>query len=119
MPSALNFNKYHNNMQNINWEAVDFSPKRIDAHIEKHLSEFGDITNEEYINNARNLLNTKTSKNILGFTNENGFVFRYDKKKNEFATSKPSGIIETYYKPKKGYEYWKEQIEKYGNKKDV
>lgn len=119
MPSTLNLNKYDDNMQNKNWEVVDFSPKRVDAHVDKHLSEFGDITKEEYIDNARKLLNTKISEDILGFTNENGFVFRYDKNKNEFATSKPSGIIETYYKPKKGMEYWEEQVKKYGNKKDV
>lgn len=32
---------------------------------------------------------------------------------------KPSRVIETYFKSKTGYDYWKEQVEKYGNKKDL
>ena len=87
-------------MKNTNWEAVDFSPKRIDKHFEKHAKEFEDITVKMYIKQAKDLLNSETNDNILGFKSENGFIFRYDKAKNEFATSKPSGVIETYFKPK-------------------
>lgn len=119
MPIELNFNKYNDNLNGVNWEAINFSPKSLNNHFEKHHNEFGNIDIEIYINNAKTLCNSKVQNNILGFTNENGFVFRYDKRKNEFATIKPSGIIETYFKPKKGYEYWEEQVNKYGNKKDV
>ena len=72
-----------------------------------------------YIKQAKDLLNSETNDNILGFKSENGFIFRYDKAKNEFATSKPSGVIETYFKPKNKLEYWEDQVKKYGNKKDV
>ncbi len=119
MPVELNFNKYNDNLNDVNWEAINFSPKLLNNHFEKHNSEFGNIDIEMYRNNAKILCNSKVENNILGFTNENGFVFRYDKEKNEFATIKPSGIIETYFKPKKGYKYWEEQVNKYGNKKDV
>lgn len=119
MPTTLSFNKFNDNMQNKNWEAIDFSPNSIDKHYEKHAKEFEDITIDVYKKQARDLLNNEISDNILGFTNENGFVFRYDKIKNEFATSKPSGVIETYFKPKENIKYWEEQVKKYGNKKDV
>ena len=119
VPTSLSFSKYDSNMKNIDWEAIDFSPKRIDTHFEKHVKEFENITKEMYTKQARNLLNSEITEDILGFKSENGFVFRYDKVKNEFATSKPSGIIETYFKPNKKLEYWEEQAKKYGNKKDV
>lgn len=119
MPLELNFNKYNDNLNGVNWEAVNFSPKLVSEHFEKHKNEFGNIDIETYKNNAKLLSNSEIKDNILGFTNDNGFVFRYDKEKNEFTTTKPSGIIETYFKPKKGYEYWEVQVNKYGNKKDV
>lgn len=119
MPLELNFNKYNDNLNNVNWEAVNFSPKLVNDHFEKHKIEFKDIDIDTYKNNAKILSNCKIDDNILGFTTDNGFVFRYDKNKNEFTTTKPSGIIETYFKPKKGYEYWEVQVSKYGNKKDV
>lgn len=119
MPLELNFNKYNDNLNGINWEAVDFSPKLLNDHFEKHKNEFSDIDLETYKNSAKILANSEIKDNILGFTTDNGFVFRYDKEKNEFTTIKPSGIIETYFKPKKGYEYWEVQVNKYGNKKDV
>lgn len=119
MPNLLSFNKYDSNMKNINWEAVDFSPNKVDKHFEKHAKEFDNIDVETYRNQAKDLLNSEIKDNILGFKNENGFVFRYNKSTNEFATSKPSGIIETYFKPKDNIKYWEEQVKKYGNKKDV
>lgn len=119
MPLELNFNKYNDNLNNVNWEAVNFSPKLVNEHFEKHKNEFDNIDIDTYKNNAKVLSNSKIDDNILGFTTDNGFVFRYDKNKNEFTTTKPSGIIETYFKPKKGYEYWEVQVSKYGNKKDV
>lgn len=119
MPIELNFDKYNDNLSGINWKAINFSPKSLNDHFEKHKNDFSNIDIETYKNNAKILCNSKIENNILGFTSGNGFVFRYDKEKNEFATVKPSGIIETYFKPKKGYEYWEVQVNKYGSKEDV
>lgn len=119
IPSGLSFKQYNKNINGENWKAVDFSPNRITNHYNKHKTEFGDITIEEYSKKANSLLNSKTNDNILGFVNDNGFVFKYNKRNNTFATSKPSGVIETYFKPKNGLEYWEEQVKIYGNKKDV
>ena len=119
MPNNLSFNKYYDNIKDVNWEAVDFSPLRVDKHYEKHANEFSDIDKETYINNAKKLLNSNINDTILGFANDKGFRFKYDSKNNEFATCKPSGVIETYFKPKNGKEYWEEQVKEYGNKKDV
>lgn len=119
MPIELNFDKYNDNLSGVNWKAINFSPKSLNDHFEKHKNDFSNIDIETYKNNAKILCNSKIENNILGFTSGNGFVFRYDKEKNEFATVKPSGIIETYFKPKKGYEYWEVQVNKYGSKEDV
>jgi pyocin large subunit-like protein len=66
-------------------------------------------TKEQYLQ-----INSKIGGNIEGFTSKDGWVFRYNKLTNEFATAKPDGIIETLFKPKNGYEYWLEQIKLYG-----
>ncbi|MBM7835941.1 phage minor capsid protein [Clostridium sardiniense] len=87
--------------------------KKFDKHIEKHLSEYGDITPEEYLNISRDLLAAQLSKDIEGFASKDGFIFKYRKSTNDFAVGRADGKISTVFKPKEGYEYWLEQMKAY------
>jgi transposase-like protein len=92
--------------------------KKLERHIKKHLSDFPGVKSENYEKYARAFLSQKVDgEEILGFTNENGFVFRYDRQKNIFATAKPDGTIETFFKPKDGLLYWEGELNKYGRTK--
>ncbi|TDT45988.1 SPP1 gp7 family putative phage head morphogenesis protein [Fonticella tunisiensis] len=96
------------------WLSADFSSdKKFNMHVEKHLKEYGDITKEEYLNIARELLASPVKGDIEGFKSKLGFVFRYNKAINDFALGRADGKISTLFKPKDGYKYWVEQVEKY------
>lgn len=96
------------------WLKANFSTqKKFDRHIEKHLSEYGDITPEDYLNTARDLLAAPLSNDIEGFISKENFMFKYRKSTNDFSIGRADGKISTLYKPKKGYEQWLEEIEKY------
>lgn len=96
----------------------NFASWKLDKHYQDHVfSRWEDwptnITKNEYLNRARSLLSAKPNSNIIEHVNKNGFIFKYNKITNEFATWKPDGTIETLYKPTRWYEYVKEQIIKY------
>lgn len=101
IPMKLLFDKYNNNILGINQETIDFSPNSL----EKHKSEFDNIEIEKYRKNTKTLSNSSINDNILEFSNDNVYVFRYDKEHNEFTAIKPSDVIETYFKPKTGYDF--------------
>lgn len=93
--------------------------KTLGKHVKKHLSDFPKMKQDNYERYARTFLSQKVDgKRILGFTNKNSFVFRYDREKNIFAKAKPNGAIETFYKPKDGLLYWEEQMDIHGEPKN-
>ncbi len=86
----------------------NFAEGRLKWHYENHVlkkAEWGNgstITMEEYLKKAKELINSPIGGDIEGFVSKNGYTFRYNKTTNEFATAKPSGIIETLYRPERG-----------------
>ena len=94
------------------------SEKKFKKHIEKHLDEYGNITPEEYVDIARNLLAAPLSDDVEGFVDKDGFLFKYRKSTNDFTIGRPDGYISTLFKPILAYVYWLEQIEKYKVKDD-
>ena len=111
--------KHKNNdiLSNKRWLKSNFSTqKKFDRHIEKHLSEYGDITSEDYLNIARDLLSAPLSNDIEGFISKDGFILKYRKSTNDFAIGRADGKISTLFKPDKNIEYWKEQISLFKDK---
>lgn len=88
------------------WLKANFSnQKKYDRHIEKHLSEYGDITPEDYLNKARDLLAAPLSDDIEGFISEANFTYKYRHSTNDLAIGRyDKNIISTLYKRIKGYE---------------
>lgn len=114
-------NKYQSiyNDDGQTFKATNFAnKKKLDKHIEAHISDFPGLKPENYESYAKSFLSQRVDgENILDFTNKNGFIFRYDKKRNIFATATPEGVIQTLYKPKNGLLYWEVQIDLYGRTK--
>lgn len=101
------------------WLKANFSTqKKYDRHIEKHLSEYGGITPEDYVNTARDLLAAPLSNDIEGFISKDGFTFKYRISTNDFAVGRADGKISTLFKPDKNIEYWKEQISLFKDKEE-
>ena len=88
-------------------QAGDFAPGQLEAHYQKHGYQFGNITQEEYLENARALLNAAVGKDVLGKVRPNGDILRYRLSSGEFAVMASSGRIRTYFKT--DYRYWLRQ----------
>lgn len=76
------------------------------SHYEKHDEEFGEITKEEYLLNANELIN---SKSALTKTEEDGDLIYYDSENNEFLVLSTDGYIRTFFKPDAGMDYFNRQ----------
>lgn len=90
------------------WRAVDFNPRYKEKHISDHLPEFPGLSDKEYVENARKILNSQIGGVIEGFIDKSGEVYRYNTETNEFAKARKNGIIKTYYKPTSPT-YWERQ----------
>ncbi len=94
-------------------DAVFESPKLLEKHLKKHLTEYGDkATEEEYIQRARKLLQQKESDDILVLKRSDGSISKYRKSTNEFVVGTKNGSIRTAFKPKDGYKYWSDELER-------
>ena len=87
--------------------AGDFAPGELEAHYLKHGDQFGGITQEQYLDNARALLNTPPDNDVLGKSRSNGDILRYRVSSGEFAVMTAGGRIRTYFKT--DYRYWSKQ----------
>lgn len=109
--SVLSNNDSYDIISDKKWLSSDFATKKkFDRHVEKHLYQYGDITTEEYLNLARELLAEPLSQDVKGFVSKDGFVFKYRKSTNDFAVGRADGKISTLFKPNENIEYWKDQM---------
>lgn len=100
-------------LSNRKWLYANFSnQKRFEDHF-KHLIEYGNISPEEYLNKARELLSANLSDDVEGFISSQGWLFKYRKSTNDFAMGHPKGTISTLFKPKEKYDYYLGEKEKY------
>jgi hypothetical protein len=76
-------------------------------HFEKHGSEFGYKSKEEYLKGANEVINSSTSKHKTEA--EDGDEIYYDEEKNEIVFVSTDGYIRTYFKPKDGINYYNRQ----------
>ena len=76
-------------------------------HFEKHGSEFGYKSKEEYLKGANEVINSSTSKHKTEA--EDGDEIYYDEEKNELVFVSTDGYIRTYFKPKDGINYYNRQ----------
>lgn len=84
------------------------SQELLDSHYERHGKQFGNITKEEYIQGAKDLINSK-SDDVLVKVREDGDILYYHPNTNEFAIKSADGYIRTYFKPSAGIDYFNKQ----------
>ena len=93
------------------WLKAEFAnQKKLDQHLKNHLHQYEGFTTEQYIERARELLVSKADDNILGFDNNAGWRFRYDKATNDIAIGREGHIISTLFKPDIQEKYFWDQV---------
>ncbi|WP_195964807.1 zinc-ribbon domain containing protein [Clostridium cuniculi] len=98
----INFGTQENNV------SLEFRNETLwEDHFEKHGSEFGYKSKEEYLKGANEVINSSTSKHKTEA--EDGDEIYYDEEKNEIVFVSTDGYIRTYFKPKDGINYYNRQ----------
>ena len=88
-------------------KAKDFAPGQLQAHFLKHGYQFGEISESNYLEDARNLLNAPAGNDILEKVRANGDVEHYRPGTHEFAVMTKTGRIRTYFIANDSY--WEKQ----------
>ena len=83
--------------------------KQFDGHYEKHGKEFGDITQEEYLKKANDLINNDSDTILHKTEAEDGDQIFYDTVNNEILFLSADGYIRTYFRPSRGIDYYNDQ----------
>ena len=85
------------------------SKKYLNTHFEKHGSEFGDITVEEYLRLANDMLNSDSDTILHKTEKEDGDDVYFDTATGYFLVLSTDGYIRTFFIPDRGIEYYKKQ----------
>ena len=97
--------------------AVDEKPQfasenHLHDHYVKHVirqKEFGNLSKEEYLHRAQELVTSEPGGDILVKRRSNGDRLFYNQRTNEFAVLTEDGIIRTFFKPRDGIDYFRRQ----------
>ena len=85
------------------------SKKLYDSHYQKHGSEFGSITQEEYLKLANDLLNSDSDTVLHKTEKEDGDEVYFDTDTGYFLVLSTDGYIRTFFIPDKGIDYYNKQ----------
>ncbi len=88
-------------------KAGDFAPGQLQAHFMKHGYQFGPISEYDYLEDARKLLDAPVGGDILEKIEEDGDIEHYNHHTHEFAVMTPTGRIRTYFIADE--QYWSKQ----------
>lgn len=88
--------------------------RRLDEHYEKHGTEFGRITKQDYLHQAQILRDTAVGGPVLQTVRADGVTTRYDRQTGAFIAFNRDGIIRTFFKPNDGERYFRRQVERVG-----
>ena len=83
--------------------------KYYQQHFEKHGSEFGSITKEEYLQLANDLLNSDSDTVLHKTEKEDGDDVFFDTATGYFLVLSTDGYIRTFFIPSKGIDYFNRQ----------
>lgn len=85
---------------------------RLTEHFEKHGSEFGQITEGEYLRRAQALRDRAAGGQILEARRGDGVVTRFDQGTGDFLAFDPDYTIRTYFRPNDGEAYFRRQLKR-------
>lgn len=106
--NALRRENYANNKQ-MNFQDEEDLLK----HFNKHLKEFGDITENDYLEKANKLMRKEASDDIMMLRREDDSISKYDAIENEFMVINSDDTIRTFFKPLAGKEYWNAELKRH------
>lgn len=85
------------------------SQKLFDDHYKKHGSEFGNITKEQYLKLANDMLNSRSDTILHKTEKEDGDDVYFDTATGYFLVLSTDGYIRTFFIPSKGIDYFNRQ----------
>lgn len=83
--------------------------RKLVAHYEKHGSEFGRISMQEYLRMAQELRDRPTGGDVREIVRPDGVVTRYDRASGAFLAFNQDGVIRTFFRPADGEAYFLRQ----------
>ena len=90
--------------------AIGFaSRQKLLEHYQKHGSEFGSITIEEYLRKAQAMRDQSVGGDLLEFVRTDGVVTRFDRSTGAFIAFNSNGTLRTFFKPNAGESYFLRQ----------
>lgn len=85
------------------------SRQRLVEHYQKHGSEFGTITMQEYLRRAQELRDRSVGGDVLEIVRADHVITRFERSSGSFIAFNPEGTIRTYFKPNNGETYFRRQ----------
>jgi pyocin large subunit-like protein len=85
------------------------SARLLEEHYQKHGSEFGAVSKQEYLRLAQELRDAPVGDPILESKRDNGEFSRFDKNKGYFGAYNPDRTIRTFFIPNEGERYFRRQ----------
>ena len=96
--------------QNSRRTSVGFrSHERWVEHYRKHGSEFGAITQDEYLRRAQDLRDRPVGGSVLEAVRADGVITRFDRESGAFLAVNSDGTIRTFFRPNQGETYFRRQ----------
>ncbi len=85
-------------------------------HYDKHGSEFGSISKDDYLRQAQQLRDRQPGGDVVEAVRSDGVVTRFDKKTGAFLAFDADLTIRTYFKPNDGEAYFWRQSKRSSNR---
>jgi pyocin large subunit-like protein len=90
------------------------SRRQFDEHYAKHGGEFGNISQQEYLQLAQALRDAPAAGSILQAVTPDGIISRFDRRTGYFGAYNPDRTIRTFFIPNAGERYFHRQASKRG-----
>jgi pyocin large subunit-like protein len=90
------------------------SRRQFDEHYAKHGREFGNISQQEYLERAQALRDAPAGGQILQAVTPDGIISRFDRRNGYFGAYNPDRTIRTLFIPNAGESYFRRQALKRG-----
>lgn len=88
------------------------SKASLESHYRKHGSEFGDISQDEYLHRAQAFRDLPKGGAVLEITRSDSVITRFNRQTGEFIAFNPNQTIRTYFLPNDGEKYFKRQADR-------
>ena len=94
--------------------AKAFNKNTLAVHYQRHGEEFPSMNKEEYEARAVKFANSVNPNDCVTFIDNKKSTHKFNTVTGEYGIISKEGYVITYFKPEKGYEYFKLQISKSG-----